>query len=269
MTADDLGTRASRRRLQCWIDSPGLVEAAVTVGNCRCWRTYRVDPRRHPGRREADGGSQESGTRTPGEAAWLGARCRTWRLTSGGPAMGWAARRGACCVAGPFPRGLAAQLDRVLVEAPQHRIAVPHRPRLVLITEIALAGHRVDGPGPGGRRCPRRIAGLRCLPQPQDEVPGPADVALSAVHADDRQRRHHRSRLGRAANAAGPVAAGHEIPQEPLNRLYRVAVRIDHQPRHDTLSRNDPAPLRQPDRGDVPLDESTRQRHASPFERVA
>ena len=49
----------------------------------------------------------------------------------------------------------AAQLDPVLVKAPQHRIAVPDRPRLVLITEIALAGHRVDGPGPGGRRRPR------------------------------------------------------------------------------------------------------------------
>ena len=49
----------------------------------------------------------------------------------------------------------AAQLDPVLVKAPQHRIAVPDRPRLVLITEIALAGHRVDGPGPGGQRRPR------------------------------------------------------------------------------------------------------------------
>ena len=164
----------------------------------------------------------------------------------------------------------AAQLDPELIKAPQHRVAVPHRPRLVLITEIALAGHRVDGAGRGGRHRPRRGARLRCLPQPQDEVPDLSGGRLVPAHADDRQPPPPSQQvIGIAANTAGPVAAGHEVPQEPLDRLYCLAVRINHQPRHDTLSLNDTAPLRQPDRGDVPLDESTRQRHASSLERVA
>ena len=77
----------------------------------------------------------------------------------------------------------------------------------------------------------------------------------------------HRPR--RPTGTASPVAAGHEIPQEPPDRLHRTAVRTDHQPRHDTLSLNDPAPQRQPDRGNVPLDVSTRHHHAPPSERVA
>ena len=87
----------------------------------------------------------------------------------------------------------AAQLDPELIEAPQHRVAVPHRPQLVLITEIALAGHRVDGAGRGGRRRPRRGARLRCLPQPQDEVPD-SEVALSQPTPTTASHRHHRSR---------------------------------------------------------------------------
>src|SRR5208283_3434679 len=58
------------------------------------------------------------------------------------------------------------------------------------------------------------------------EVPDLSRRRLVPVHADRRQPPPPpQQAIGIAANAAVPVAAGHEIPQEPPDRLYRVAVR--------------------------------------------
>src|SRR5205814_5465307 len=91
----------------------------------------------------------------------------------------------------------------------------------------------------------------------------PTSRAPIPLHADCQQKPPPPQQvIGRAANAARPIAARNEITQKPLDRLHRPSVRVHHLPPHHHEGGHDTPPLGQSDRADITL--HTVNQHVQP-----
>src|SRR5262249_690684 len=152
-----------------------------------------------------------------------------------------------------------------LIEAPQHRVTVPDRPRTVAVSRVLLPRHRVDLTRRRSRPRPRQAPLLLRLPHPQHEVADLGGGHLVPGHVDSLQEPPPSEQVkGVAADTARRMAAGQKVAQEPTDRLPRLAPLVQDHVRDHVASRYDAAPSWKPNRPQIAVNIGGQRHTTSP-----